>query len=257
MPRAVLLDLFDTVVASDWSAWHATLSGSSASTGARCSRPTRRPASDATPVATATRKATCASWSRPSGSTDPPPDLIRSCAAAHYDFTRNGIELYDDVVPTLAALRDAGVRTALISNCDHFARHVVDRLELRERFDAVILSYEVGAKKPSPRDLRRRPRGRRRPASRRRRVRRRPDVVLRRRARRGDRHASDRPARRRAARGRLDRRERSRRDRGPQLAPPRLIGGRRVSGSRRCRRRCTAAAPGRTRTGSRRTRSAA
>ncbi|HYJ61598.1 MAG TPA: HAD-IA family hydrolase [Actinomycetota bacterium] len=150
MPRAVLLDLFDTVVASDWSAWHATLSRIlgvdrrtlfQAYATTRVGRNTGRYRDEEGDMRAVVEAV---------GIEDPPPDLVRSCAAAHYDFTRNGIELYDDVVVTLAALRAAGVRTALISNCDHFARHVVDRLELRERFDAVILSYEVGAKKPSP-----------------------------------------------------------------------------------------------------------
>lgn len=148
-PAAVLLDLFDTVVWSDWSAWRATLSGllgidrralSQAYATTRLARSIGRYADEEGDMRAVIEAV---------GIEDPPGDLVRSCASALYGFTRDGVDLYDDVAPTLTALRDAGVRTALISNCDHAARHVVDRLALRDRFDAVILSFEVGVTKPS------------------------------------------------------------------------------------------------------------
>ncbi len=62
----------------------------------------------------------------------------------------NGVRLYDDVFPALAALRERGVRTALVSNCSHSTRPVVERLGLETAFDRVILSFEVQAMKPDP-----------------------------------------------------------------------------------------------------------
>ena len=150
MPRAVLLDLFDTVVAGDWATWRDTLSRllgvdgralSQAYASTRVARNTGRYPDEEGDMRAVIEAV---------GIDDPPHDLVRWCATAMYGFTRTGIDPYDDVGPTLAALRDAGVPTALISNCDHFGGHVVDRLALRDRFDAVILSYEVEAKKPDP-----------------------------------------------------------------------------------------------------------
>jgi putative hydrolase of the HAD superfamily len=62
----------------------------------------------------------------------------------------NGVHLYDDVLPALAALRERGVKTALVSNCSHSSRPVVERLGLDAAFDRVVLSYEVRAMKPAP-----------------------------------------------------------------------------------------------------------
>jgi putative hydrolase of the HAD superfamily len=62
----------------------------------------------------------------------------------------NGVHLYDDVLPALASLRERGVKTALVSNCSHSTRPVVERLGLDRAFDQVILSYEVHSMKPDP-----------------------------------------------------------------------------------------------------------
>ena len=43
-----------------------------------------------------------------------------------------------------------GVKTALVSNCSHSTRPVVERLGLEEVFDRVVLSFEVRAMKPDP-----------------------------------------------------------------------------------------------------------
>jgi putative hydrolase of the HAD superfamily len=61
-----------------------------------------------------------------------------------------GIRLFDDSIPTVRALRADGVRTALVSNCSHNTRPVVARLGLEQEFDAMILSFEVGSRKPQP-----------------------------------------------------------------------------------------------------------
>lgn len=62
----------------------------------------------------------------------------------------NGIHVYDDVLPVLASLRERGVKTALVSNCSHSTRPVVERLGFDEAFDRVVLSFEVRAMKPDP-----------------------------------------------------------------------------------------------------------
>ncbi len=55
---------------------------------------------------------------------------------------------YDDSAPVLAALRERGVRTAVLSNVGVDIRPVMAREGLST--DAVILSCEVGAVKPQP-----------------------------------------------------------------------------------------------------------
>jgi HAD superfamily hydrolase (TIGR01509 family) len=65
-------------------------------------------------------------------------------------LTKGGIHLYDDSLPVLRELRARGVPTAIISNCDHATRPVVDALALEDEVDAVVLSFEAGVLKPNP-----------------------------------------------------------------------------------------------------------
>jgi len=73
---------------------------------------------------------------------------IRELAERTEAFLANGVHLWDDSIPTLRELRSRGIRTAIVSNCDHATRGVVERLGLEEEADAVILSFEVGMAKP-------------------------------------------------------------------------------------------------------------
>jgi len=63
-------------------------------------------------------------------------------------FAENGVHLWDDSLPTLRALRGRGLPTAIVSNCDHATRPIVDELGLEREADAVVLSFEVGVAKP-------------------------------------------------------------------------------------------------------------
>jgi putative hydrolase of the HAD superfamily len=56
--------------------------------------------------------------------------------------------LYGDVRPALRTLRASGVRVAIVSNCDHSTRPLLDKLELEREVDATVLSFEVGSLKP-------------------------------------------------------------------------------------------------------------
>ncbi|MEV4200538.1 HAD family hydrolase [Micromonospora globbae] len=57
---------------------------------------------------------------------------------------------YPDTAPTLAALRDAGVRVAVVSNIGFDLRPLFDAWQLTGLVDAFVLSYEVGRCKPDP-----------------------------------------------------------------------------------------------------------
>jgi HAD superfamily hydrolase (TIGR01509 family) len=61
-----------------------------------------------------------------------------------------GWTVYPDAVPTLAALRARGIRTAVVSNVGFDLRPVLDGLGLLVHLDAVVLSCEAGAIKPDP-----------------------------------------------------------------------------------------------------------
>lgn len=73
------------------------------------------------------------------------PDGIR---VALYDVMLDVWRAYDDAAPVLDALRERGIRTAVLSNVGVDIRPVMAREGLRT--DAVVLSCEVGAVKPQP-----------------------------------------------------------------------------------------------------------
>ena len=76
-------------------------------------------------------------------------ELARRTAAAWCLHMR----LDPDAVSTLEATRAAGYATALITNFDHppHVHRVLDEKKLRPCFDAIVVSGEVGCKKPDPR----------------------------------------------------------------------------------------------------------
>ena len=57
---------------------------------------------------------------------------------------------YDDTLPTLHALRAAGIRTAVLSNVGIDLSPVLDQSGIRAAVDAVVMSYQVGSAKPEP-----------------------------------------------------------------------------------------------------------
>jgi putative hydrolase of the HAD superfamily len=61
-----------------------------------------------------------------------------------------GWELYDDVVPTLAALKARGLRLGIISNFDSRLFDVLHAFDLHRYFDAIHISSREGAAKPDP-----------------------------------------------------------------------------------------------------------
>lgn len=69
-------------------------------------------------------------------------DLARSL----YDVMPLRWEAYADTVPVLTALREHGVRTAIVSNIGFDLRPILERNGIV--VDAAVLSYEVGSVKP-------------------------------------------------------------------------------------------------------------
>lgn len=146
---AVLLDLYDTLVWSDWHSWQGRMSdllGISDDDMGRAFSLTRPARSvGANPDVEADMRAVLNA-----ADVEPSSELLAQVLTLERDMAES-VRLYDDSLEVVRALRQRGVPTALVSNCSHNTRPIVDRLGLEREFDVVILSFEVGAMKPDPR----------------------------------------------------------------------------------------------------------
>lgn len=77
------------------------------------------------------------------------PGLVGELVREDARLLREGTRLYDDTVAFLGKLRSRGIAIALVSNCSPNTRAVLEDLGLTAAADSVILSCEVGSKKPS------------------------------------------------------------------------------------------------------------
>jgi putative hydrolase of the HAD superfamily len=80
---------------------------------------------------------------------EPDPDLIREMVCADRALLLANARLYDDVLPFLARLRARGVKVAVVSNCTENTRPLLTSLGVAALADALVLSCEVGAAKPT------------------------------------------------------------------------------------------------------------
>ena len=149
MPRAVLIDLYDTFVASDWHLWRDLLASHVGMDPATLGRAFDQTRPDRSVGVFATEADDTRAVLEAAGLTHDA-QQVRELVRIEREFMTTGIRLFDDSIPTVRALRADGVRTALVSNCSHNTRPVVARLGLEQEFDALILSFEVGSRKPQP-----------------------------------------------------------------------------------------------------------
>ena len=77
---------------------------------------------------------------------------VQTLFEALYDrFTEPRVwKVFDDVVPTLELLQKQGIRLAIISNWDERLRPLLKRLRLAQYFGPILVSCEVGCRKPKP-----------------------------------------------------------------------------------------------------------
>ncbi len=147
MRRAFLIDLYDTLVHSEWDRWRDELSR-----GAGIPVETLECAFHDTHAARntgvyptiedSTRAIVLAA-----GLADDP-ETIRWWVETDVRFMQESVQLHPDSLPTLRALRQRGDATVLVSNCGPDTRLLVDRFQLETEFDSVILSFEIGVRKP-------------------------------------------------------------------------------------------------------------
>jgi putative hydrolase of the HAD superfamily len=146
---AALLDLYDTLVWSDWLGFQrrlATRLGISTETMGEVftrTRPARsrgaHPDADADTAAILT-----------AAGVEPTIDLVAEVRAIETSVLADHVHLYDDSLDVVRELRRRGTTTVLVSNCSHNTRPIVERLRLEAEFDEMILSFEVGTMKPEP-----------------------------------------------------------------------------------------------------------
>jgi putative hydrolase of the HAD superfamily len=149
MSTVVLLDLYDTLVCADWRALAADLASAlrvserkllAAFETTREGRGTGRYGSLQGDIA-----ATLTALGSPCDEA-----LVAELEARALRFLAASIHVYDDVPRVLAALRAEGIRTAIVSNCDHATRAALTRMALPLDVDAVVLSCEARCRKPHP-----------------------------------------------------------------------------------------------------------
>ncbi len=68
----------------------------------------------------------------------------------HPLFAAVNAKLYDDVVPTLQHLRDAGFQLAIVSNWDAPLDPLIERLGIADYFDTIVASHDVRVKSEKP-----------------------------------------------------------------------------------------------------------
>ena len=78
------------------------------------------------------------------------PRVDASLSRVLYDVMLDTWHAYDDTLPTLRALQEAGVRVCLVSNAGVPIADVLEREGITALVDGVVLSYEVGVVKPNP-----------------------------------------------------------------------------------------------------------
>ena len=144
--RAVLFDLYDTLLWSDWPLMRAEMERRFGLDEKRLikafvdTRPAR--SVGAYPSAEEDLEAVLLA-----AGVEPDADVIHDYLVR---YRSEGLHLWEDSVPTIRELRGRGIRTGIVSNCDHSTRPAIEELGLVEEVDAVILSFEVGAAKPDP-----------------------------------------------------------------------------------------------------------
>jgi putative hydrolase of the HAD superfamily len=148
-PVAVLFDLYDTLVRSDWEEMR-DLMADRLGVGGRvlhdafdATRPARSVGrygdveGDMASVIEATGLRAAA-------------ELVRDLASLEYEFLQGHVRLHDDALPAIRECRARGILSVLVSNCSHSTAAVIERLRLTDELDAVVLSFEVRARKPQP-----------------------------------------------------------------------------------------------------------
>ncbi|WP_327032989.1 HAD family hydrolase [Micromonospora ureilytica] len=80
----------------------------------------------------------------------PSDQAVRAAVASRYRAVRADTWLRTDAVPVLAALRQRGLRTGVISDCTHELPAFLPQLAIAPLLDVRVFSVQVGRCKPDP-----------------------------------------------------------------------------------------------------------
>jgi putative hydrolase of the HAD superfamily len=80
----------------------------------------------------------------------PLPAQLQAAVPARVDALKADTRLRSDAVSTLTALKDLGIRTAVVSDCTHELPAFLPSLPIAPLLDALVFSVEVGICKPDP-----------------------------------------------------------------------------------------------------------
>ncbi len=144
---ACLLDAYDTIVYTDFSAYRNELPKLAGIPADSLFREFRRLA-PALSVGEISIAGAYAQILQACG-VEPRPGLVRALADKSRELLLLSGRLYDDVLPFLRTLRSRGIRIAIVSNCDENTRDLLVELGVAALADALVLSNEVGAVKPA------------------------------------------------------------------------------------------------------------
>jgi len=145
--RAVLLDLYDTLVWSRWPSLRDLIEQRTGLDEGELVRAFVRTRAARSVGAHSSIHGDMTAVLQEAGVADDP-TLVAELVELERDFLVDGVHLYEDSVPVMRALRERGTLVAVVSNCSHSTRPIVDRLRLQDEADAVVLSFEVGVAKP-------------------------------------------------------------------------------------------------------------
>jgi putative hydrolase of the HAD superfamily len=148
--RAVLFDLYDTLVWTEWPLLRERLAETIGLTTRDVMRGFVQTREGRGVGAFGSAEGDLAAVLRAAGGS-PTDEQIRELTAGEIRaLADGGVHLYADSLPVLRELRQRGIATAIVSNCDHLTRPIVDALGLEDEADAVVLSFEVEVMKPDP-----------------------------------------------------------------------------------------------------------
>ena len=150
LKRAVLLDLYDTLVRPDW--WGVTdklcrglgVTGERLLAAFQATHHLRGTGAGGSMVGDLRALAGACGLS-------PDDHSLAALAEETGECLARTTHVYEDVVPTLQELRARGVPVALVSNCDHATAPLLRALGLDQLLDVAVLSCEVGCVKPDAR----------------------------------------------------------------------------------------------------------
>jgi HAD superfamily hydrolase (TIGR01509 family) len=145
--RAVLLDLYDTLVWTEWPKLRELIEDRAGLSRVDLLSAFDRTRAERSVGAFGSMEGDFRAVLRAAGVEDAD-ERAQPLAELATGFLEDGVHLWDDSLPVLRELRARGIGTAIVSNCDHGTRPVVQRLGLDAEADAVVLSFEAGVAKP-------------------------------------------------------------------------------------------------------------